>query len=70
MKPEDLTAEKKEIKLADEQLEAVSGGTGGSSRIGPRFVCRKCGSTDVQYEDCGGCADCRCQNCGYHWFGG
>ena len=67
MKPEDLNAGQKEIKLADEQLEAASGGTGESSPAN-EFYCPSCGSTDVSSEYLGeGFYECSCHKCGYKW---
>ena len=67
MKPEDLTAEQKETKLSDEQLEAASGGTGGSGPTNYQFTCPKCGSTNVDFFDAGGYIECTCKDCWYKW---
>ncbi len=67
MKPEDLTAEQKEIKLPDEQFEAASGGTGESSPTNGEFTCPQCWSTNVWYHDWGGYVECSCRDCGCEW---
>ena len=64
MKPEDLPAEQKEVKLTDEQFESASGGTDGYT---PTFTCPQCGSTNVWYYYEGDRFDCRCQDCGFEW---
>ena len=67
MKPEELTAEQEEIKLTDKQIEAASGGTGGSSPAN-EISCPSCGSTDVSFAPLGeGFYECRCNKCGYEW---
>ncbi len=69
MKPEDLTTEQKEIKLTDEQLEAASGGIGGSSPADVDFACPQCESTNVWigYRSFEEYIHCRCNDCGYKW---
>ena len=65
MKPDELTAEQKEIKLTDEQLKAASGGTG-DTPIG--FTCPKCGSTNVATVNYGEYLSVTCKDCGYEWY--
>jgi len=58
-------AKQEDIKLTDEQLEAVNGGGCFSS-----FKCPKCGSKDYRKLPIylvSGCSTYKCNQCGHEW---
>ena len=83
MKPEKMNVEQKaklesdkdndepmsrRLKVTDEMLDTVAGGTDKANPSDGDIFCPKCGSTNVYYHSYGEYIWCHCNNCGFEGY--